>query len=258
MTTPLLRQGAIQSAAAFTVLSLLWPYHGFALTPAQWPLVVLAIGISAGAISAIAGHPWWWRLIHFSFAPLAWAVAQIQIEPIWFLLAFFILFSLFRGAASGQIPLYLSGSEATEALASLLEKNQRAHFVDLGAGIGSTIIPLANRYPDHFFVGVENSPLTWFIGWIRTRGLRNIEWRWGNLWQTELHEFNLVYAFLSPAPMIELAEKAGREMQIDAIFVSNSFAIPDLSPNLELPVGARCLYLYTAENLNYYSKSQSN
>jgi hypothetical protein len=244
------RQLAIQATAAFVVLSLLWPYHGLSATPYQWPLVMLAIGIAASGIATMAGQPWWWRLIHLVFAPLAWAVAQLPIDPFWFFLAFVLLLLVFRGAVGGQVPLYLSGEAAANELAQLIEARTSRAFLDLGAGIGSTIVPLARRCPNVRFVGVENSPLPWLIGYLRTRGLSNVEWRWGDLWRTELSPFDIVYAFLSPAPMLDLGAKVGREMRPQALFVSNSFSVPGHDPAEERLADTRILFLYPPGELS--------
>ena len=44
----------------------------------------------------------------------------------------------------------------------------------------------------------------------------------------QLDGVDVVYAFLSPAPMPALGEKARREMPPGSLFISNSFAVPDV------------------------------
>jgi hypothetical protein len=239
------RQLAVQGAAAILVLSLAWPYYGVVGRPYDWPVVCLLIGITASVFARLAGHPVWWRIIHLFFAPLAWLVAQVQIDPAWFLVGFILLFMLFRGAITGQIPLYLTGAAAVDELADLIERRGCTSFCDLGAGIGSAIVPLARALPACRFTGVEYSPLTYAIGWLRTRGLKNVEWRYADLWTTPLGKYDIVYAFLSPAPMEDLGAKVGQEMRADALFVSNSFPVPDRPPEVSIPAGARTLYGYS-------------
>ena len=68
-----------------------------------------------------------------------------------------------------------------------------------------------------------------------------------NLWATRLEEFDVVYAFLSPAPMPELWVKIQHEMKLGSLFVSNSFPVPDIEPEnvLELDDARRTrLYCY--------------
>lgn len=228
------------------VLSLAWPYYGVQGEALPWRQTAFVIGGVAFAIAGLTRQPVWWRIMHGVFMPLAWLVGQWQIDPGWFLLAFFLLLLTYRGAVSGQVPLYLSNASTVNALATLLDKHPKTRFVDLGAGIGSTVLPLARRFPGTHFIGVENAPLTWLIGRLRSRSA-NLEWRWGDLWETSLHDADVVYAFLSPAPMPDLWLKAKAEMRPGTLFISNSFPIPDVAPESIVDVDCqppRPLYCY--------------
>jgi hypothetical protein len=229
--SPPLRQLALQFAAVMAVLSLAWPYYGINGEALPWPGLVAAIGITALLLATLTRQPWWWRLIHAAFAPLAWAVALLEIDPGWFLLAALMLMLVYRGALSGQIPLYLSNRQTAQTLAELLPKSPGLCCVDLGAGLGSMLRPLATARPDARFVGVENAPLTWLGGKLLALRHANCEWRWGDLWRTDLHEFDVVYAFLSPVPMAALWHKVEKEMKPGSLFISNSFPVPDVEPS---------------------------
>lgn len=244
MITSPIRQIALQGAAVLLVLSLAWPTYLFLDRPFNWPLSAAGIGVVACLLAVVTRQRWWWQLIHLLFTPLAIGVASLNVDPGWFLLAFILLMLVFRSAATGQIPLYFSGGGATRALAELIRERQARQVVDLGAGIGSAIVPLARALPEVRFVGIENSPLPWLLGWCRTRGLRNVEWRWGSLWANSLAPFDLVYAFLSPAPMPALWEKAREEMRAGSLLVSNSFPVPDVAPTWLAQAGTRELYGY--------------
>ena len=163
------------------------------------------------------------------FSPLAWAVASLSIDPGWFLLTFILLLLVFRGALSGQIPLYLSSRDTAAALAELLSERPGKRFIDLGAGIGSVLRPLARALPEAQLTGVENAPATWLAGYLRTAGLPNCTWCWEDIWRTSLVEYDVVYAFLSPAPMPALWEKVKLEMPPGSLFISNSFPIPGVA-----------------------------
>ncbi|MFC5303092.1 class I SAM-dependent methyltransferase [Azospira restricta] len=245
--SPPLRQLALQFAAVVAVLSLAWPYYGIRGEALPWAGVVLAIGAAAFLLAALTRQPWWWQTMHALFAPLAWAVAQLQIDPGWFLAAAILLLLVYRGALSGQVPLYLSNRETADALAELLPAHPGLRVVDLGAGLGSVLRPLAAARPDAHFVGVENAPLTWLAGRLLCLGRRNCELRWGSLWQTPLADCDVVYAFLSPVPMAALWEKAKAEMKPGSLFISNSFPVPTVEPNAIVEVGdgrATRLYCY--------------
>lgn len=229
--SPPLRQLALQFAALIAVLSLAWPYYGLRNEALPWAGVSLAIGVGATLLATLTRQPWWWRLMHGVFAPLAWAVAQLEIDPGWFLFAAILLLLVYRGALSGQVPLYLSNRQTAAALAELLPANEGIRCADLGAGLGSVLRPLATARPDAHFVGVENAPLTWLGGRFLSLALANCEIRWGSLWRTPLQEFDVVYAFLSPVPMPELWRKVEAEMKPGSLFVSNSFPVPGVVPS---------------------------
>ena len=222
------RQLALQCAAAFVVLSLAWPYFGIRDEALPGLQTALAIGGFALLTATLTRQPWWWRLIHALFAPLVWAVAGLSIDPGWYLLAFILMLLVYRGALTGQIPLYLSNDDTAAALAELTSDHPGMRFLDLGAGLGSVLCALAKTRPDAQLTGIENAPATWLAGYLRTLGLANCNWRWGDLWHTSLADYDVVYAFLSPAPMPALWNKVQREMRPGSLFISNSFAVPEV------------------------------
>lgn len=222
------RQLALQGAAAFGVLSLAWPYFGLTGETLPWPATAWAIGLVALALASFTRQPWWWKVIHLLFAPAAWLTSLQPIHPGWFLLSFFILLLTYRGALSGQIPLFLSNRETAAKLGEICTSRNCPRFIDLGAGIASTLLPLAKRQPQMVVTGCENAPITWVVGFLRTLGRENCVWQWGDLWRVNLAEFDVIYVFLSPAPMAALWEKAQREMRPGSLFISNSFPIPDV------------------------------
>ena len=241
------RQFALQGAAVILVLSLAWPYFGWQAGAIPWLETSLAIGTVAFIFATLSRQPWWWRVIHAGFMPLVWLTRSLNIEPGWFLFAFVLLLLVYRGALSGQVPLYFSNRQTVQALADLLAERGPSRFLDLGAGIGSTTVPLADHLPDSSFTGVENAPLTWLFGRLLSLGRGNIQWRWDDLWQARLGDFDVVYAFLSPAPMARLWEKAKAEMAPGSLFISNSFPIPGIAPHQVIEVNCsppRPLYLY--------------
>jgi hypothetical protein len=238
MSTPPIRQLALQGAAVILVLSIAWPYYGFQAAAMPWRETSLAIGAAALLFATLSRQPWWWRVMHTAFMPLVWFTHNLAIDPGWFLLAAILLLLIYRGALTGQVPLYLSNRQTVAALAELLTERGPTRFLDLGAGIGSTTVPLA---------GYENAPLTWLAGFLLSRGRPNVSWRCKDLWQADLGDYDVVYAFLSPAPMPRLWEKVSAEMKPGSLFVSNSFPVPGRAPDRMIEVDCtppRPLYCY--------------
>ncbi|MGE5468768.1 MAG: class I SAM-dependent methyltransferase [Ignavibacteria bacterium] len=232
---------ALGSLMAAALIYLVWPKLW------ETPLAAAAV---QGACAALAAHkldsPRWWIAIHLVFVPLVVAAGTLQVAPGWYLAAFVLSLLVFWRTDSSRVPLFLTNATAAAAVAALLPARP-CHVVDLGCGDGGLLRQLARARPDCEFLGIEHAPLPWLWARIRTLGLPNVYVRYGNLWSQHLGLFDVVYAFLSPAPMPELWRKAVEEMNAGALLVSNSFAVPDVAPERTEDVDDRRgtrLYVY--------------
>jgi hypothetical protein len=79
-------------------------------------------------------------------------------------------------------------------------------------------------------------PYIW--SWLRIRvgGYRQCQVCWGDFWDCNLAGFDVVYAYLSPAPMERLWRKAQTEMKPGAIFISSTFSVPGQSPTQTIQI----------------------
>jgi hypothetical protein len=247
----LARQFVLQSAAIFLVFSLAWPFYALRVEEWNGAAISLFVGGIAFLIARHAREPWWWQLIHLVFAPFVWLGLQLPISPVWHLVAFFLLFFIFRGAVFEQVPLYLSGACVLAPLSTLLPK--QASVLDVGAGIGSLLIPLSRARPDLRLSGIDNAPLPWLIGRLRTVKT-GVIWRWGNFHTHSLAPYQAVYCFLSPTPMQALWEKACREMNPGSLFISKAFPIPGKMPDMLAGRGEETidtLYVYRVRRMRF-------
>lgn len=196
----------------------------------QMPLAAAAVqGICAAFVSHKLEAPPWWRWIHLGFLPLAALVSTLTIAPGWYLAAFAVLLLTFWRTDKSRVPLFLTNATAADAVADLLPTHP-CHVVDLGCGTGGLLRRLARARPDCEFVGIEHAPLPWLWARLATLGCGNVQVRYGDLWAQHLALFDVVYAFLSPAPMAGLWQKALAEMRPGALLISNSFDIPGIEP----------------------------
>ncbi|MEW5770041.1 MAG: class I SAM-dependent methyltransferase [Pseudomonadota bacterium] len=185
----------------------------------------LAAGGSAGLVAWFWRMPVWWRWICLLFVPSLWLALSAGIDAGWYLAGFIVLALTSLGAASTRVPLYLSSPQAARAVAERLPAG--AAFLDLGCGLGGPLARLARLRPDVALHGVEAAPLNWLFARLRLGGRAHIEL--GSLWDTDLARFDAVYAYLSPAPMARLWEKARAEMRPGSLFISNTFAVPGVA-----------------------------
>ncbi len=245
-----MRKLYVQWIAALLVLCLAYPYFAFEkISNLPWNLIVWAIGGVAAMLSIICRQaPWWWG-IHFLFCPALYFLLQLKLSPEWFLLAFVLLFLIFRGAATSQVPLFLTNKTTLLEIEKIFlqESQNKTNFVfwDAGAGIGTVIVFLAKRYPKHVFIGVENSPIPFLIGKMRSKKLPNVVWHWGSFERQNFEKAHMLYAFLSPAPMPKIWNQANRQMPKGALFLSNTFEVPGIAPAQTIEKNsARPLFCY--------------
>jgi hypothetical protein len=230
---------AAQLAALFVVAGATWVGGRFFAIAMPSGAAVWCIGAAAAAIGAWWGLARWWWLLQLFLAPaIVWGL-QWALPPWIYLAAFLAVLVVMKNSAGDRVPLYLSSEAVWEAVAGLLPRASNPRFVDLGSGLGGGLCWLAPRYPRASLVGVENAPLLWAISRLRLRRHANARIERGSLWNYPLSEADVVYAFLSPAPMTRLWHKARSEMRPGTLFVSNSFAVPGVEPDTTLQLRDR-------------------
>lgn len=199
-----------------------------ALFHGAWRLA-MAQGIAAALWSCILRQQYWWIPIHLLFLPAAIALLTLQLPSWLYLLAVLLLVLVFWGTVKGDVPLFLSSTDVADTVAAIVERENAGMFADLGAGVGSVAVPLAQRrllMVDAW----ERAPLPWLITAWRCRKLPNASVKRASLWGCDLARYEVVFAFLSPAVMAKLGEKVRREMRSGSLFISSSFPIPDWQP----------------------------
>lgn len=205
-------------------------------------------GAFAFLVATLLSQPPWWRAIHLVFLPLVAGALQLDLPPWLYLLAFGLLASVYWRTFRGDVPLYLSNQATAKAALELLPARGGVRAVDLGAGTGGLLRHLAQGRPDGIFTGIERAPLPYLLARLAASDLPNCTIRRGDFWDDHLAAYDVVYAFLSPPAMPRLWQKARAEMRPGSLLVSNSFPIPDATPQqvIEVPDRRRTrLYCYT-------------
>jgi hypothetical protein len=226
---PALRALCAQLTAGLLVLLLAIA----ASTLLGYQLSYMAAGLLQALLAALLGRrlalPAWWLPINLLFVPSLLLLNGQHLPPSAFLGAFVLLLLLNWNSFRERVPLYLSGQQTIAELAKQLH-NLPANFryIDLGCGLAGSLWQLSRRYPQAQFAGVETAPLVFVIAWLRCLLRPNCQIRYRNLWQTPLHDYDVVYCFLSPAPMSQLWQKARAEMRTNTWLISNTFTIPDV------------------------------
>ena len=226
----LLQVAAVPLALAFT-----WLLASAGIPMSYWS-VALIQGLVAAGLSWWRGLASWWRAIQLLFPVALLGALQLAIPPLVFLAAFLFLLLLYWSTYRTQVPYYPSNRRVWEAVAGLLQERQGARrplrVIDIGSGLGGLVLDLARRDPAIEATGIELAPLPWLLSRLRA-GLAGSRARFirGDYNTLNFGEFDLVFAYLSPAAMAALWRKAAREMRPGSLLLSYEFIIADRSPD---------------------------
>lgn len=225
-------------AACITITLALFAHQQH--TPVSLAALTLLCGLIAALLSHLIGLAKWWLIIQLLFVPvLAWSLT-FEFSPHWFLIAFLILLAIYWSTFRTQVPLYLSSKKVWHALEDFLPapttRADSFSFMDLGSGLGGVLHHLAEVRPDGRYYGVEAAPLPFVWSWLRLKRKNNCHVQWGSLWECDLAQYDVVFAYLSPVPMAQLWLKAKKEMRPGSIFISSTFSIPEQTPHQSLPI----------------------
>ncbi len=227
---------------------------GFLLwLPLQWGMrlnlaqALILESLCAVAISYSLRLPGWWLAIQALFVPALYGMWLLALAPAWYLAGFVLLASVYWSTYATQVPLYLSRRRVWQRVLEQLPTQPGLRFADLGSGVGGLVHYLARRRRDSCFSGIEAAPLPYWIGKLRALRQSNALLQWGNFWRTDLGNYDVVFAYLSPVPMPALWEKIRREMRPGTLFISYRFAVPGVVPHAVIEMrdlGRTQLYLW--------------
>lgn len=220
---PLLKAFVCQLLALATLL-LAARFLPFSLQPLA---LACLQGLIACGFSLLFRQAPWWLPIHLGFVPALSLSQTADLPNEIFLIAFLLLLLIFWSTVKGEVPLFLSSPTVATALSDIVDGERAESLLELGAGIGSVVVPLAKRCPQLHIDAIENAPLPWLILRWRCRKLNNVRVLRENFWQRDFGDYTLVFGFLSPAVMAKIEAKAGSEMAGRGLLVSSSFVLPN-------------------------------
>ena len=199
--------------------------------PYEFWFLALVQGVMSALVSRRLGLPSWWGWIQLLMPAGLYSGVVLEIDPFWALLFFIVVWLFFSNTIVERVPLYLTNSTTREALRELQADEQAVRFIDLGCGMGSNVSFMAQQSQVVASHGVETAPFPYLISRLVTTvsGGRVFAL---DIWKTDLSAYSIVYAFLSSEPMPRLWQKVKIEMGVGALFVSNSFPVPGVEPEV--------------------------
>lgn len=210
-------------------------------------LAVFLQGLLAAGFSYWRKLASWWLAIQLLFPITLLFALSLQLPPTLFMLGFLVLLFLYWTTFRTQVPFYPSGLATWHAVAELLPQERAIRFIDIGSGLGGLTLNLAKRRPDSEFAGIEIAPLPWLVSVLRTFLTRSrARFKRGDYRHLDFAAYDVVFAYLSPAAMPALWEKARAEMRAGTLLLSYEFPIPDVVPTMVVSplVNYRCIYCW--------------
>ncbi len=219
-------------------------FSGIRLSPLPFAFLH---GALAAAIAYWRRMAFWWVPILLLFSPAAALMNTLQLPPTLFLAIFLFLLLLFWSTFRSQVPYYPSGLAVWQAVAALLPQDRPVQAIDIGSGLGGAVMYLSRLRPDSRFVGIELAPLPWLLSHLRARFSRSRgQFVRGDYTLLDFAEFDAIFAYLSPAAMLALWQKARAEMRPGSLLMSYEFIIEDVAPDVVIypKVGGPALYVW--------------
>lgn len=142
------------------------------------------------------------------------------------LIAIFILFlclAFFFGA-----PFVPSRNKVAKKMLEFANISESDYVIDLGSGDGRLLFLAAKKKPKKI-VGIEINPWLVIYTWLRSTFLSRMgrpQVVWGNFWKQDLSQATVVFVYLLPWKMDNLAKKLKRELKPGTRVISNSFVLP--------------------------------
>ena len=149
---------------------------------------------------------------------------ELTVFALFILIIVSIVWSTIR---TGISPMQSSG-KARHAMIAAIENAGSGDFIELGSGLGVLACDLARAYPDRIVIGYELSFVPWFFSVILKKmfGLKNLSFYRKDFTKANFDNAAVLFCYLFPGGMISLENKLKRELDHDALIISNTFAFP--------------------------------
>jgi len=219
-------------------------FSEYRLSILAWCLIQ---GLCATAFSRLWKLDSWWSFIQLCF-PLALLLAwEWHLPSAIYFTGFLICLALYWTTFRTRVPFYPSGPAVWRAVERMLPAGP-IRFVDIGSGFGGMVLYLAKQRHEGIFVGIELAPLPWLASRVRAAiGNSRGKMLRGDYTEVNLRDFDVVFAYLSPAAMPALWEQAQAEMKPGSLLLSFEFDVPGVQSqitNITPPEGPN-LYAWT-------------
>jgi SAM-dependent methyltransferase len=201
----------------------------------QFNISLIALCALQGTLAAIFTTRWmrdsWWRLINFFFPFMIYGAFSLHLPKELYLAGFLFIACFFWTCFKTQVPFYPSSRAVWERVRESLPNARPLHVMDIGCGLGGLLLNLEKRNSKLKLSGIENAPLPWLISAVRKwLNKSKINFILGDYNSLDFVKYDVIFAYLSPAAMVNLYLKAIMEMRPNTLLISHEFEIPGITP----------------------------
>ena len=247
MRSPALRALAVQALALCCVAALVFINFYTLTLPLDFLWLCLLQAVLSTLFSIALQHEIWWRCIHFIFPIAAYAAHRLALPSLVYLLGFLFLLSLYPSCVKNRVPYFPSKKPVWDRVNDLLKSRNTTNLIDLGSGLGGLVLDLKQKNPSLTVIGIESAPLPWLISVLRKIYTKSkAKFILGNYHSLNFGQYDVIFTYLSPAPMENIYAKALREMRPHTLFISHEFPVPNVKPCylLDMPADDAATYVY--------------
>lgn len=241
----------IQCVALLVLILTSWAIHWFSevffgvdVHISDLFLVILQ-ATYAWIFSYLAGMAKWWRWIHLCFPMAIWVMFNLNFPNELYLIGFIVTLSLYWTTFRTQVPFYPSGPVVWDKVTQLIPTVSAMRMVDIGSGLGDMAMHIAKVRSNCLVEGIEIAPLPWLISVVRAKLKRSAAiFKMGDYRDLNFADYNVIFAYLSPAAMQALWQKASAEMKSGSLLISYEFEIIGVPPSQVIGTASQYKKLY--------------
>jgi len=159
-----------------------------------------------------------------------WVAIVLILAGIIFAIKIAYVFSVILSISTTQGALFVSTSAIRiRAFLDAVPMKSGDLFVDLGCGDGRVLRAARKRYGVRA-LGYEVNPLAYFMAVIKSLGMKGVKIKYKNFHRADIGRADVVFCYLFPDVMKEVADKLAGELPSESWVVSCNFPLPGWSP----------------------------
>ena len=187
-------------------------------------------------------------LFVYFMTPFLFLILQLFFVIIFFLFFLLMCFWVWSGFTSKSLFISLPKSTFLD-INKTLAISKGNYLYHLGCGSGRFLFYLADRHPESFFVGIENSLFLYTLArirlWLYTRktGKHNVRIVQGDFMKQSLSQATHIFVYIYPNYMDDLLLKSENVFREGTRLVSASFRFTQKKPVLEVDLHRKSFQL---------------